>query len=790
MFSKNSFIIAAFLLVISFGALFAQRTMGDDQPTYTIAGLSVEGNQFSDVETIIAISGLRVGDKIIPPADDKLQVAIKNLWKRKQFSDVDIIADKVSGNNVFLKIRVKEFPRMYKFLIEGNDQVKEKDIALASEKIRGDILSNYDLYLIKSKVKKLYNKEGLAFAKIDVKSVPADTGNFMNVIVTINEGVEYHVKQIVFRGNDKLSNSDLAGSFDKTHSKSWWEFWKSSKFVQEEYEKDKELLKKYMKKEGFMESALLKDSIEYNEETESVVLYLDVYEGNKYYIRNIDFNGNTVYNDELLKERLDFKTGDVYDYEKFMANLQRNEESSDALSLYMDNGFLQARMEPKEKKISNDTVDIDIAVFENDRYRVGNVIIVGNKKTKDKVIRRELYTMPGDYFDKSAIIRSVRALGVLNYFNPDALKPDVQPSNVDNTTVDIIYPVEERSTDTFNASMGFAGTYGLTWSLGITLNNFSLLEPLMGGAGQVFNFTWENGYDSKLQTFSLGFSEPWLFDEPTTLGFSLYNTKINYYYQLRRTGGILNIGRRFRWPDDYFRGDWSVKFQLNDVGSEVSSYYRQGKYTEFTLSQKYSRISLNNLFFPTVGSRFSLSADWAMGAIGVGSTDFLKTEFNMEMLNPLLSIGEQDRVVLYLSSKLGYVTGIKNDTTISPIELYYMGGNGLAGYGVTPLRGYDDRAIGSGNGAKLMAKYTAELRLALSQNPMPIFIYGFAEAGNVWDSFKGANPFELKRSAGLGIQMMINPIGIFGFSYGYGFDPVGNSDKPSGWKFLFHLGGQ
>lgn len=775
------------LIVIIWFAAFSAALSQINVESYTIAGISVEGNNFADSETILALSGLRAGDKINYPADDKLQSAIKNIWKRKQFEDVQIIVDKVSPAGLYLLIKVKEFPRLYKILVKDNEEIESKDIALAVGKIKGDIFTPYDAYLAKKSVKKLYSKEGLAFAKVKTEIVSADTGIYVNLNISVEEGVEFYVDKIIFNGNSILSDKDLAGAFDETHTKSWWQFWRSSKFNLEDYKKDVDLLKKYFKKKGFMDAEIVKDTLMYDEENEKVIVRIDLYEGQKYFVRNISFAGNTIYQDKDLLKRLSFESGDVYDHDKFQSNLNGNQDQTDALSLYMDNGYLQSRMEPKEIRVASDSVDIEISVFENERYTIGKVEIIGNKKTKDKVIRRELYTRPGDYFDRSSIIRSIRALGVMNYFNPEALKPDVLPSSSDKTSVDVVYNVEERSTDTFNASVGFAGSFGLTGSIGMTFNNFSILEPLKGGGGQVFNFNYEFGQAARYRNFSLGISEPWLFDEPTTVGFNVFDQYYNYVINQRRTGVGVNFGRRFRWPDDYFRGDWSVRVQSNDI-IEGGDIYREGKYTELTLGQKISRISLNNLFFPSTGSRFSFETSYAMGSIGIGSTDYLKNELNFEILNPIMQVKGQDRMVLFLSSKLGYITGINTDTTISPIELYYMGGNGLSGFAVTPMRGYEDRSIGSKKGGKLISKYTAELRFALSLDPMPIYVYAFAEAGNVWDNLKTADPFDLKRSAGLGIQMFINPIGILGFSYGYGFDnPIGSA-KVSGWRFLFHLG--
>jgi len=414
-----------------------------------------------------------------------------------------------------------------------------------------------------------------------------------------------------------------------------------------------------------------------------------------------------------------------------------------------------------------------------------------NSKTKYRVIRRELFTRPGDWFNRAAIIRSVRGLGVLNYFNPEAIKPDVRP--VDATSVDVVYNLEERSTDTFNASVGFAGAFGLTGSVGVTLNNFNIAEPLRGGAGQILSFQWEFGQASRLQTFQLSFSEPWLFNQPTSVGFSLFDTRQNFNIDVRRTGAQANIGRRFRFPDDFFRGDWSVSFER--IQSNVASlFYRQGTNTALTLSQVISRTSYDNLIFPTSGSRFSLSTRVTTGFLGIGTTDFAKVGLNFDMINPLVSINGNPRLVMFLGSELGYVDGITNDTTIPPQEVFYMGGNGLGGFAITPLRGYPDNSIGpvsaegTNLGGRVQARFVAELRFALSLNPFPIYLLSFAEAGNVWSNLRTADPFGLKRSAGFGVRLLLNPIGLLGFDLGYGFDPVYATGERSGWRFHFQFG--
>jgi outer membrane protein insertion porin family len=409
-----------------------------------------------------------------------------------------------------------------------------------------------------------------------------------------------------------------------------------------------------------------------------------------------------------------------------------------------------------------------------------------------------LFIRPGDYFNRAALIRSVRGLGVLNFFNPEALKPQVLP--VDKTKVDVVLKVEERSTDTFNASVGFAGSFGLTASVGITLNNFDISEPFSGGAGQVLALQFEQGQQTRLQTLQLSFTEPWLFGKPTSIGFNIYDTKQNFVFNTRRTGAQVNFGRRLRWPDDYFRADWSMSFER--IESDIDNIWsRAGVNTGLIFSQTISRTSFDNVIFPTSGSRFLLSLRGTAAALGVGTTDFGKIGMNFDMVNPLLQIGGNNRLVLFMGSELGYVSGIRVDTTMPPSELYYMGGNGLGGFNVTPLRGYEDNSIGplrfgagagrpTPQGGRVLARFVTELRFALTLSPFPIYLLSFAEAGNVWASLREADPFNLKRSVGVGMRLLLQPIGLLGFDVGYGFDdnPLIPGQQRSGWQFHFQFG--
>lgn len=776
--------------------LLAQQSITPTE--YTVLGLSVEGNSIVEAETILGLVSIYQGDKITYPADDKIQSAISNLWKRNQFKDIRIIAERVTVDGVFLKIFVEEFPRLYKINISGYSKLKESEILAAISKSKGDIIRPYDLDLIKKRIKKAYFEEGLQFTKITSELKEIDSANVM-LNIDINEGVKFYTKAVEFDGNISYTNRQLENVFDDTHTKRWYEFWRSAKFNSDKYEEDKDTLRNFYKRNGFMDFSIISDTLIFDEDKGEVIVRVNIEEGQKYYLRNITFRGNTIYKDEQFLNRIGMKKGDVMNQEKFNYNLSGNQDQTDALALYMDNGYLQARMEPEFKRVGKDSVDVEVTVFENDRFKIGKIDIVGNTRTKDKVIRRELFTRPGDYFDRSAVINSIRALGVLNYFNPETLRPDVLPSTTDKNTVDLVYNVEERSNDQVNMQVGFAGSYGLTLSLGVILNNFCLQQPFKAGAGQTLNLSAEVGQGDRYRSFVLGFMEPWLFDKPTTVGFNIFHNMYNYTnWKYNKTGAAVNIGRRFKWPDIYFRGDWSFRSQFNNIHENTSLYYRPGKYWEHTISQTISRTNWNHNFFPSVGSAFSFSTSWAMGALGIGSTDFLKNELKYNFVSPIWSYKGSDKLVLFMESRFGYIAGLKSDTAMSAADLYYMGGNGLGLFGVIPLRGYDDDCVGqywdeesrawySGN--QVAGKFSAELRFSVSMDPMPIYVYAFAEAGNLWRNIASTNLIDLKRSAGIGIQVMVPMLGNIGFSYGYGFDPVVAGGSPSGWKFLFHLGG-
>jgi outer membrane protein insertion porin family len=703
---------------------------------------------------------------------------------------VDIAIDRRMGDGVYLLITVKEFPRFDKLVIEGNDELDNDDINKAITLIRGQVLSPHELKKIERDVLKLYEKEGYMLAQVTVTAAPSDSASVrQTVYMDIVEGSEVQVESIMFEGSEAFEAGRLRGAMEEISERRWWKFWASNKFDRKKYDEDKDKIIAFYRKHGYRDAQILSDSTWYGPDKETMYILMRVHEGPQYHIRNITWEGNTVYPDWVLNERLQILPGEVYNSERFEQNLRGNEEQTDVAALYLDNGYLRFNLDPKETRVGEDSIDIAINVYEMNQFKIGHVSIKGNTKTQEKVIRRELYSRPGDYFSRSAIVRSIRQLAQLNYFNPEKIKPDYQLT--DDKSVDLTFEVEEKSSDNINASVGYSGYYGVTGALGFTINNFSIREPFSGGAGQVLNFEWMFGEGSRYRTFTLGFTEPWLFDTPTLLGVTLFDSRQIYTFDYERTGGSVRVGRRFKWPDDYFRGDWMIDGQVNNVRDGLG-IYREGKSTQVSLTQVISRNSIDNPIFPTSGSSVSFSVQMSGGPLLPGNLNFHKWLFSSEWYLPLF--GSQ-KLALYLSSTYGYIGSFSSDDYVQPVDLFFMGGTGLGYISTTPLRGYEDQSVGPRNensdivGGRAMAKQTLELRYAVSINPIPIYLVSFLEGGNVYESLARADFFDLKRSAGVGARITINPIGMIGFDYGYGFDDVYPRDgKPDGWKFHFVFG--
>ena len=796
---------------------------------YKILGISVEGNKTADANTIIANSGLKVGDEIEIPGDQTLN-AIKRLWKLGLFtSDVQIVIDKKINNGVFLIIKVKEHPRIEKYVFEGNDYLDEDDLDKAVFFVTGQILKPQNIYSTKRKMQELYDEEGLLNAQIDPQqysfSKADTTDDVINVtwvnienkdeeyeteydydpdsrrsivnkikdrillVYKIEEGEEVDVRSISFTGNEIFDDDDLKSEFDEISEPVWWQFWADDSFNKEEYKTDKQLLTDFYHREGYRDFEIISDSLIYSEDKSKVSIVIDLYEGPILKVRNIIWEGNTVYSDEILSSRLEFQKGDVFDLGRFNQNLRFNEKQTDVSSVYQDNGYLGFSLETKEVRVAEDSIDIYITINENQRFKIGKVLITGNDRSKDKVIRRELYTVPGDFFSRSNIFTSLQQLANLQYFNPEKLYTtgiDYRPVN--DSTVNLIYNVEEKSSDYLNASVGYSGSFGFSGAIGVTLTNFDIGHPFSMGGGQILNFNWQFGVGNFYQTLTFGFTEPWFLDSPTMVGFDIFDTRQRYIYDLKQTGITFKVGRRLRWPDKYFYIQGIMKFQYNDVIGGAG-YYAEGKSTQVTAGATLTRTDIDNPIFPSRGSKISFNAEISGGPFLPGDVDYFKINFRSDFYRRLFN---SNRLVFYAGFDLGYLQELRTNTIIQPFEYFYMGGNGLV-IATTPLRGYNDRSVGPREngqiiGGGVMTRYVLELRAALTLEPMPIYIIAFAEAGNVWKDLRSTDFYNLRRSVGIGARILIQPIGLIGFDYGYGFDRfLVDGNRPQ-WLFHFQFG--
>ena len=797
--------------------------------SYKILGISVEGNQTADAATIIGNSGLKVGDEIQYPFDQsgKTSNAIKQLWSLNLFSNVSIDIEKMVGSGVFLLIKVKEYPRFEKVVVQGNDELSTSDIMDNIDLQRGQILKPQDETRITDVLMKKYDKDGYLNAEIKMEhfiyytadttenninvvwrnekdlsdeytvKYDRDENSYMNLIdkikkrvlliIKINENHKVVVRKIEFTGNKAFSDGKLRGQMDNTSEKVWWKFWNSAEFDPKKFEEDKKSIVKFYQENGYRDAQIVSDSLIYSNDKKDLTILIKVYEGPKYYIRNITWDGNTVFPNRVLNEHLDFKKGDVYDYTKFEQNLKGNKAQNDVSSLYLDNGYLMFNLTPTETRIHKDSMDINIRVDEKNQFKVGRVDIAGNDKTKDKVIRRELYTIPGDYFNRGLLLRSVQQLANLKYFNVEKLygADGITTSLKNDSTVNVGFNVEEKSSDYLNASVGYSGSFGFSGAIGVTLSNFALDHPFTLGGGQILSFNWQFGVSSIYRTFDIGFTEPWFMDTPTLVGFDLFDTRQQYYYDMRQSGASVKVGRRLKWPDDYFYVQGMFRFQYNDVINGQYDYV-EGITHQYTLGATISRKDIDNPIFPSRGSDVQLDAQISGGPFLPGNLDYYKINFQSQWYKRLFST---NRVAWYTDAEFGYLHELNQETIprINPFDRYFMGGNGLV-IATVPLRGYDDRSIGPTRGGDVYLKYTTEIRVAITLEPVPIYLLTFAEAGNVFLDLQHTDPFNLKRSVGVGARVLINPIGLIGFDLGYGFDRKSVNGQSPAWLFHFQFG--
>lgn len=806
--------------------------------TYEIGGITVSGTRTVDPNAVKLFSGLQVGDKVEVPGD-RISRAVRNLWDQKLFSDVAVEAAEIRGRTIFLHIVVAEKPRLsrYKYngVSKGEAEKLDEQVGLA----RGQQVNEALLARVRQSIRTYYVDKGFLMADVRMREVP-DTlrsalENSVVLFVDVDRGARMRIQDVDFQGNEALADARLRRAMKKTKRKRWYNFLSGSKFIPAEYKADKARVIETYNNEGHRNAMITRDTM-YQVSRKRVRVEVEVDEGQKFYFRNITWTGNTKYRTSRLDSILGIRKGDVYSKKTLDSRLYMNPTGRDVSSLYMDDGYLSFYPEPIEVMAEGDSIDLEIRVREGRQYRIRNVIIKGNSKTNEHVIRREIRTKPGQLFNRSDVIRTQREIAQLGYFDQEKL--GVNPIPDPRTgLVDLEYTVEERPSDRLELSGGY-GAGRVVMSLGLSFTNFSLrkitdpssYQPLPAGDGQTLNLRAQtNG--RFFQSYSLSFVEPWLGGrKPNALSFSVYHsvqtngearyvsTEAGRVENPRRqslliSGITLGLGKRLQVPDDFFILRQNLSYQLYDLrnysSGQVIFAFSNGTSNVLAYSAQLSRNSVDAPFFARSGSDVTVSVkatppfsllqparDWAAlpAEQRYNWAEFHKWKFTTQWFNRITRSKSQHDLVLMVRAGYGFLGRYNNAIGDSPFERFYLGGAALTGFQldgreIVGLRGYDDFSLSPQTGNFVVSKYTAELRFPVSLNPQAtIYTLGFVQAGNTWGSFDQFNPFKLYRSAGVGLRLFLPMFGPMGLDYGWRLDDVPTAPNMAKSQFHFTIG--
>lgn len=860
--------------------------------TYTIAGIEVTGAQSYDRSLIASISGIAVGDKVQIPGTDVFSSAINKLWKQKLVKDAKIYFTKLEGSNLYIEIALEEMPRLMEIEYIGVKKSEKEDLEAKTGLNKDRVVTEEMKLSAIEAIRKFYSEKGYRNLSVEMKQEPyPGVINGEKLTFTILKGKKVKINSINFTDNETYTDLKLKKQMkgtkemtritlkpvqvfspygDTTKLPTFKQYLKDFAFLRptltkeyldpyvrlklfgnaklndKKYAEDKDKILEFYNSKGFRD-ATLQDTVFYDVNGNANI-DIKMKEGRKYYFGNITWKGNTKYSDSVLTAILGIKKGDIYNLDLLNKRTGKvmSQEGGDINSLYQDDGYLFSSIEPVETAVYNDTIDHEIRITEGPQAVYGNITVSGNEKTKDYVILREVRTVPGDKYSRSDIIRTIRELGQLGFLNAEKISPNIQP-NRDNGTVDIEWKVEEKSADQLELSAGFGGGIGLTGTLGVTFNNFSIKnifrkeswDPLPTGDGQKFSARVQaNG--KAYHSYNLSFTEPWLGGHKrNSFSVSVYSTKygntlgsFGQYDRSRadteyvKTIGLgISLGKTLKWPDDYFNLIYSLNVQqyrlknYNLFRSGTKSL-DNGTSTNISLKLALVRSSAGpNPIFPTQGSNFMLSGQFTLpySLMGINKNadnpfklpEFHKWRFNGEWFLPIGNPRGEEKnkqFILRAAAKYGFIGRYNKNLDISPFERFQLGDAGMSntyailGYDIIAHRGYpvynnsnpkvNPESVSQDQYFTIFNKYTAELRYPFSTNASST-IYGLAffEAANGWYSFKDYNPFKLRRSAGVGLRFFLPMFGLLGFDYGVGFDRFNQSTGLKGAaKFTFMLG--
>tara|TARA_B110000091_G_scaffold89184_1_gene97815 strand:+ start:179 stop:2704 length:2526 start_codon:yes stop_codon:yes gene_type:complete len=792
---------------------------------YILGGITVTGLKKFSEETVKVFTGLRDGQVIKLPGD-KLTSSIKKLYESKQFSNVDVYLAKTDGNTVYLQFDVQELPQLNKVKISGIKKSKAKELIKDAELKTGAMLTDNLIVTTRNYITKKYTDKGFLKTKVnlDVRKDTSDI-NTVNMNIYVDKGSKIKIKEIIFTGNKELGAKKLRKTMSNTKRKFFGRFWKGSKYIEEEYIEDLESILKTYSRLGFRDARILEENITWNDD-KTINVNINLEEGRQYKFAEILFVGNKEYTDEYLNQYLKIEKGDVYNGEVLKERVKGDgtPTSQDISTLYQDNGFLFSQVNAVETRVENDSITVEIRIREDEKARIRKVSVSGNDKTNDHVIFRELRVKPGDLFSRNAIIRSIREIGQLGFFDQN-VTPDVVP-NYQNKTADIDFTVVEKGGSQIELQGGYGGG-SFIGTLGLSFNNFSIrnlfnkaaYKPLPMGDGQSLSLRLQTS--RTFNTYSFSFTEPWLGGKkPQSLSFSIYSS--NQYQFNFQTGDVdrnqslgiigasLGLGKRLKWPDDFFQLSQTISYQsfnLNNYGFRVGAdILNNGTLNNLSYSAVIGRNSAGpSLIFPTYGSDFSLAVKATLPYSLFSDKDYdnLDTQEKYKWLEyyKITLKGKwytafTDKLVLMNNTEIGYLGFYNEELGQNPFERYFVGGDGIAqfqldGRETIGLRGYENNRLSSLEGGTIYNKFQMELRYSITDSPSAsIYTLGFLEAGNSYDNFEQYNPFELKRSAGLGVRIFMPAFGLLGIDFAHGFDPLPGETVKSGWQTHFIIGRQ
>ncbi|NVK53239.1 MAG: outer membrane protein assembly factor BamA [Flavobacteriaceae bacterium] len=797
---------------------------------YILGGFSVTGLKKFSEETVKIFTGLRNGQPIKLPGD-KLTSAIKKLYDSKQFSNVDVYLAKIDGNTVYLQFDVVELPKLNEVTITGVRKGKAKELKKEAELKEGTMVTDNLLVTTKNYYKKKFTDKGYLKTKVAINTAK-DTSNInvVNMSVHIDKGSRIKIKDIRFTGNKAFSDRKLRKAMKNTKRKFFGRFWKSSKYIEEKYDEDlKSIIEKYSR-QGFRDARIIKDSLIWNDDN-TISLEIEVEEGKQYYFSDILFVGNKSYTDQQLQTLLKIEKGDVYNGTVLEERVKGDNTptSDDIQTLYHNSGYLFATVNAVETKVVNDSITVEIRIREDEQATIKKVTVIGNERTNDHVVYRELRVKPGDLFSRARLIRSIREIGQLGFFDNNVtpqIKPDWQ-----NKTADVDFTVVEKGGSQIELQGGYGGG-AFIGTLGLSFNNFAIrnifkkeaYKPIPTGDGQKLSLRLQAS--RSYSTYSFSFTEPWLGGKkPQSFSFSIYNSnqyqfdfttgQVDKSKSLSIIGASVGLGKRLQWPDDYFQLSQTISYQnfkLNDygfrVGTEVLS---NATLNNLAYNINLSRSSAGpSLIFPTYGSEFSVGAKFTFPYSLVNNKDYsnlsLAEKYKWMEYYKLSLKGKwytafTPKLVLMTNVEGGLLGHYNSKVGSTPFERYFVGGDGLAAYQLDGretigLRGYENNRLSSLEGGTIYNKFQLELRYSITDKPTAsIYALGFLEAGNSYDNFSNYNPFQLKRSAGLGVRIFMPAFGLLGIDFAHGFDSLpiynGAPNAPkSGWQTHFIIGRQ